>query len=66
MYKRVIYGAVVIEGVAKLKDINGREALVLVLLAVAVLGLGLWPAPLLDVMHATVDNLVTQMMQSKL
>ena len=66
MYKRVIYGAVVIEGVAKLKDINGREALVLVLLAVAVLGLGLWPAPLLDVMHASVDNLVTQMMQSKL
>jgi NADH-quinone oxidoreductase subunit M len=66
MYKRVLFGAVVHEGVAALKDINLRERLVLVLLAVTVLVVGLWPAPLLDVMHASVDNLVVHMMQSKL
>jgi NADH-quinone oxidoreductase subunit M len=52
--------------VAKLKDINKREFFVLSLLAIAVLGLGLWPAPLLDVMHASVDHLIQQMMASKL
>jgi NADH-quinone oxidoreductase subunit M len=66
MYKRVLFGAVVHEGVAALKDINLRERLVLVLLAATVLVVGLWPAPLLDVMHASVDNLVVHMMQSKL
>ncbi|MDD3448963.1 MAG: NADH-quinone oxidoreductase subunit M [Gammaproteobacteria bacterium] len=66
MYKRVLFGAVVHEGVAALKDINLRERLVLALLAVTVLVVGLWPAPLLDVMHASVDNLVVHMMQSKL
>ena len=35
-------------------------------LAVAVLALGLWPAPLLEVMHKTVENLVMQITASKL
>jgi NADH-quinone oxidoreductase subunit M len=66
LVKRVIFGEVANEDVAKLKDINKREFLVLSLLAIAVLGLGLWPAPLLDVMHASVDHLIQQMMASKL
>jgi NADH-quinone oxidoreductase subunit M len=66
LVKRVIFGEVANENVAKLKDINKREFLVLSLLAIAVLGLGLWPAPLLDVMHASVDHLIQQMMASKL
>jgi NADH-quinone oxidoreductase subunit M len=66
LVKRVIFGEVANENVAKLKDINKREFLVLSLLAIAVLGLGLWPAPLLDVMHASVDHLIAQMMASKL
>ncbi|MDX1336055.1 MAG: NADH-quinone oxidoreductase subunit M [Gammaproteobacteria bacterium] len=66
LVKRVIFGEVANENVAKLKDINKREFLVLSLLAIAVLGLGLWPAPLLDVMHASVDHLIEQMMTSKL
>ena len=52
--------------VAQLKDVNGREFLVLGLLAVAVLALGLWPAPLLDVMRPTIEQLVQQMMVTKL
>ena len=66
MYKRVIYGAVASEGVAALRDIDAREYLVLGLLAAAVLVVGLWPAPLLDVMHTSVEHLVTQLSQSKL
>jgi NADH-quinone oxidoreductase subunit M len=66
MIKRVVFGAVANEKVASMRDINGREFFVLGLLAVFVLGLGLWPAPLIDAMSATVENLVTHMMQSKL
>ena len=49
LIKRVIYGEVGNDKVAALTDLNGREFLVLGALAVAVLLVGLWPAPLLDV-----------------
>ena len=52
--------------VAALTDINGREKLVLVTLAVAVLALGLMPNPLFDVMHASVDALLDHVSQGKL
>ena len=54
------------EGVASLKDINGRELLILATLAVVVLLFGVWPAPILEVMHPTVDNLIQHVVQSKL
>jgi NADH-quinone oxidoreductase subunit M len=66
MVKRVIFGDVANEGVAGLNDIDGREGLVLGVLAAAVLILGVWPAPLLDVMGPTVQNLLDLMMRSKL
>lgn len=66
MYKRVIYGPVVNERVASLDDIGLREAIILGALAVAVLWLGVWPAPLLEVMDATLRNLVIHVGQSKL
>ena len=66
MVKRVIFGDVVNEGVKKLTDINNREFFFLALLALAVLGLGVWPAPLLDVMNTTVDHLIVQITQSKI
>jgi NADH-quinone oxidoreductase subunit M len=66
MVKRVIFGDVVNDGVKSLTDLNNREFLVLGLLAVAVLLVGLWPAPLIDVMSASVDNLVTRIFISKL
>ena len=53
LVKRVIFGAVANHHVAELKDLNGREFLVLGVLAVAVLLLGVWPAPLLDVMRGS-------------
>jgi NADH-quinone oxidoreductase subunit M len=66
LVKRVIFGAVANEHVATLKDVNGREFFVLGVLAIAVLLLGVWPAPLLDVMRPTVENLVQHITVSKL
>ena len=66
LVKRVVFGPVGNDNVAQLKDVNGREFLVLGLLAVAVLALGLWPAPLLEVMRPTIEQLVQQMMVTKL
>ncbi len=66
LVKRVIFGEVSNEGVAGLKDINGREFLVLGSLAIAVLWLGLYPKPLTDVMHVSVENLLQYVVTSKL
>jgi len=66
MVKRVFYGEVANENVRALKDINAREFIIMATLAVAVLALGLWPAPVVDVMHATIENLLQHVAQSKL
>ena len=66
MYKRVIYGPVANEGVAKLEDVNKREFMVLGALAVVVLLFGVWPAPLLEVMGPTVEHLVEHISKTKL
>ncbi|HEY2464882.1 MAG TPA: NADH-quinone oxidoreductase subunit M [Steroidobacteraceae bacterium] len=65
LVKRVIFGEIANDKVAALKDINGREFLVLGLLALGVLLVGLWPAPLLDVMRATTQHLAEQLLVSK-
>jgi NADH-quinone oxidoreductase subunit M len=66
MIKRVVFGPVANSQVAELTDMNGREFLVLGVLAVAVLLLGLYPAPLLNIMEVSVHHLVQQAVQSKL
>jgi len=66
MYKRVIFGAVANERVAKLQDIGAREFLVLALLALAVLGMGLYPLPFTEVMHTSVNGLLQHLALSKL
>jgi len=66
MVKRVIFGDVGNEKVADLKDVNGREFLILGLLAAMVLLFGLWPDPMVEVMHPTVENLLQHISASKL
>jgi NADH-quinone oxidoreductase subunit M len=66
LVKRVIFGAVANHHVAELEDINYREFIVLGMLAIAVLAMGLWPAPLLEVTQTTVQHLVQQIAASKL
>jgi NADH-quinone oxidoreductase subunit M len=66
MYKRVVFGAVANGQVAALKDLNGREALVLGLLAAAVLAMGVYPLPFTEVMHESVEALLRHVAQPKL
>jgi NADH-quinone oxidoreductase subunit M len=66
MYKRVIFGAIANANVAAMLDIGCREFWLLAVLAVAVLWIGIWPAPLVDVMHVSVADLLTVVSRSKL
>jgi NADH-quinone oxidoreductase subunit M len=61
-----VFGPVANDKVAKLTDINGREFLVMTLLAIAVLVMGLYPRPLTEVMHTSVNDLLTHVAHSKL
>jgi NADH-quinone oxidoreductase subunit M len=66
LVKRVVFGAVATPKVAALEDLNPREFVVLGALAVAVLVVGIWPAPLLKVMQPTIHHLLTQAIATKL
>ena len=66
LIKRVVFGPVTSPRVAALQDVNGREFLVLGALALAVLLVGVWPAPLLKVMQPTIHHLVSQAIATKL
>jgi NADH-quinone oxidoreductase subunit M len=66
LVKRVIFGPVTSPRVAALEDLNGREYIVLTALALAVLMVGVWPAPLLKVMQPTIQHLVSQAIATKL
>ncbi|MYN25682.1 NADH-quinone oxidoreductase subunit M [Duganella levis] len=66
MAKRVIFGKVANHHVAELVDLNGREFLMLGILAVCVLAMGLYPAPFTDTMQTSVADLLAHVAQSKL
>ncbi len=66
MFKRVYLGPVANDDVKGLADINGREFLMLSLLAVAVLGMGIYPKPFTDVMDSSVAGLLKHVAASKL
>jgi NADH-quinone oxidoreductase subunit M len=66
MIKRVVYGPVASPRVAAMTDVGARELVFLVILALAVLGLGIYPKPLSDVMNPTIQELLRHVAQSKL
>ncbi len=66
MYKRVYLGEPGNKHIQELSDINGREFLMLSLLAIAVLWMGLYPKPFTDVMDASVTDLLRHVAVSKL
>jgi NADH-quinone oxidoreductase subunit M len=66
LVKRVVFGPVANDDVAGLEDLNIREFIVLGALAIAVLLLGVWPAPLLEITQASVQHLVDQAVATKL
>ena len=66
MYKRVIFGDIGNDHVREMKDVSPREFWMLALLAACVLGMGLYPAPFTEVMHKSVEALITHVSHSKL
>ncbi len=66
MYKRVVFGVVANSKVGELADVSRREIFILTILAVAVLWMGVYPLPLTEVMHATVNDLLAHLSHSKL
>ncbi len=66
MVKRVYFGEVANENVEKLQDLNRREFIMLAILAFGVILLGVYPNPLVDVMHASTNALVEHLLNSKL
>jgi NADH-quinone oxidoreductase subunit M len=66
LIKRVVFGPVANAQVAAMPDLNHREFLVLGTLAAVVLLLGVWPAPMLNMMESSVQHLVQQVVVSKI
>ena len=66
MYKRVMFGAIGNDKVAKLEDINNREFAFLAILAACTLIMGIYPMPITEVMHASVNDLLQHVAASKL
>ena len=66
MVKRVVFGAVTNAHVAELTDIDRREFFILALLAVCVLWMGVYPQPFTEVMHASVNDLLQHVANSKI
>ena len=64
--KRVMFGDIANDDVRQLKDINGRETLILSVLAVLVLAMGIYPKPFTAVMHVSVDALIKHVAVGKL
>ncbi len=66
MYKRVMFGAVANDEVARLKDVDRREFWMLVAMAVLVLYMGIHPKPFTDLTNASVDALLSHVGQTKI
>ena len=66
MVKRVVFGEVANSHVAELTDVGAREFWMLMVLAVAVLIVGIWPAPIVDRMDASIGELLMHVGQPKL
>ncbi|MCH9645828.1 MAG: NADH-quinone oxidoreductase subunit M [Proteobacteria bacterium] len=66
MVKRVFWGAVTNPEVSTLSDVNAREFSILAILAIAVLAMGIYPQPVIDVMHVSIEHLLNQALASKL
>ncbi len=66
LVKRVIFGAVGNARVARMADISSREFLMLGLLGIAVLAMGIYPAPFIDAMQISVADLLQHVAISKI
>jgi NADH-quinone oxidoreductase subunit M len=66
LVKRVVFGSIGNPHVAQLEDLNKREFFMLGVLAIAVIAMGVYPAPFTDVMQTSVSDLLKHVSVSKL
>ncbi|QTS83679.1 complex I subunit 4 family protein [Coxiella endosymbiont of Amblyomma nuttalli] len=66
MYKRVFFGPITHPAVAQLKDIDLSGTVIFILLASAIVWIGIYPNALLNVFHASIDNLLYEVLQPRL
>ena len=59
LYRRVIFGELTKDHLKSIMDLNAREIAYFAPLIVVAIWMGVYPAPFLDVMHASVDKLLT-------
>ena len=60
LYRRVIYGKLEKNDLKGLLDLSPREVMIFAPLIIVVFWMGIYPAPFLEIMHVSVDNLLTQ------
>ncbi len=65
MYKRVIFGDIVNNSVAALKDLAINEKIIFLLVGGVIILFGIWPNPLLDVLRSSSQHLATQLVKNK-
>ncbi|MCF8466981.1 MAG: NADH-quinone oxidoreductase subunit M, partial [Sneathiella sp.] len=58
LYRRVVFGELVKDDLKNIMDVGRREIMIFTPLILAALWIGVYPAPFLDVMHASVSNLM--------
>ncbi|HRC25915.1 MAG TPA: NADH-quinone oxidoreductase subunit M [Alphaproteobacteria bacterium] len=59
LYRKVVFGPAVHADAARMPDLEGREKLILVPLAAMVIGLGVFPSPIMDRIAPSVASLLT-------
>ncbi|MFT6558516.1 MULTISPECIES: NADH-quinone oxidoreductase subunit M [Sneathiella] len=60
LYRRVVFGELVKEDLKNILDVNKRELLIFAPLIVVAMWIGVYPEPFLNIMHASVTNLMEQ------
>jgi NADH-quinone oxidoreductase subunit M len=60
MYQRTMTGPVR-DGIEKLKDLNVREVLAIAPLMILIVGLGIFPRPLVDIIKPAVETTMQQL-----
>ena len=60
LYRRVIFGKLEKDDLKSILDLNPREIAIFVPLVIVTIWMGIWPVPFLDVMDASIANIIEQ------
>ena len=66
LYRRVVFGTIEKPNLKAILDVNRRELSYLVPLVVLTILFGMYPKPILDVLHVSVEKLITDYTQAQL